>query len=755
MFRRLAIFLCVVVCPISVFAQANGKLQIHYMDVGQGDGVVLISPFGEVVLIDDGVLNQCAKPIAYLQSLGITKIDYHIASHYHSDHIGCAPQILQQFPVQKAAFDRGGSYTTATFAGYVNAVGAKRQTAQKGQTITLDAGSLTPVTITFAALNGNGVSTSDENDLSLVAVVRFGQFDAEFGGDLSGTGTGSVDPDPGEPSPAPSPAPAPSPSPSCTYSITPTSHSATSSGGSFSVSVTTSAGCAWTASSNASWITSASGATGSGSGTAAFNIAANTSTARSATLTVAGQTASVSQAAGTSSSCAPATASCGAATARCNDGTLSCSQNRSGTCSSHGGVSCWICPGRLCSGLLAGEQSLLSTPVEGPGSHSYADIESGVATSVGQIEVYKVHHHGSAFSSSVAWLTTTAPKVGIVSVSSTNTYGHPTAAAMGRLRNASVKTYWTSAGRGASPVSGQDFVSTGTGIVVEVPPASSTFTVRYNGTTDTYSVWGAVTPTTPVAAPFGGFDTPSDSSTVTGAIAVTGWALDDIGVTKVDILRDAHPSDPAGAVSNGRVFVGSATFVTGGRGDIAAGYPSYPNANRAGWGYLMLTRGLIWDGHGPFNLYAVATDSQGNSTTVGSKRITINNAIATKPFGNIDTPDQGGTVSGTFVNFGWVVALGGRTIPAANVQVAIDGVILPQASECLTNRADITQGFPGFDTTQAIRCFVIDSTKYANGLHTIGWLVTDSAGQADGIGSRFFTIANPAITASTEETGKK
>jgi hypothetical protein len=47
-------------------------------------------------------------------------------------------------------------------------------------------------------------------------------------------------------------------------------------------------------------------------------------------------------------SCGPRQASCGAATAVCADGWLSCSQNRSGTCSSHGGVKCWICPGTLC-----------------------------------------------------------------------------------------------------------------------------------------------------------------------------------------------------------------------------------------------------------------------------------------------------------------------------------------------------------------------------------------------------------------------
>jgi hypothetical protein len=37
-----------------------------------------------------------------------------------------------------------------------------------------------------------------------------------------------------------------------------------------------------------------------------------------------------------------------APTAKCNDGTYSCSQNRSGTCSTHSGVSCYVCPGPLC-----------------------------------------------------------------------------------------------------------------------------------------------------------------------------------------------------------------------------------------------------------------------------------------------------------------------------------------------------------------------------------------------------------------------
>ncbi len=169
-------------------AQANGKLQIHFMDVGQGDGAVLISPQGETVLFDDGVSKNCDKPLAYLQQIGVTKIDYHITSHYHSDHIGCAPQVFQEFPLKKVAYDRGHDYPSVVYRDYVQAAGNLRKTATDQTVITLDQGQV-PVKISLVALNGNGVPTTNENDLSVVATVEFNGFRAEFGGDLSGDET--------------------------------------------------------------------------------------------------------------------------------------------------------------------------------------------------------------------------------------------------------------------------------------------------------------------------------------------------------------------------------------------------------------------------------------------------------------------------------------------------------------------------------------------------------------------------------------
>jgi len=82
----------------------------------------------------------------------------------------------------------------------------------------------------------------------------------------------------------------------CNYTVSPTSASPGSAGGAASVSVTAQSGCAWTAASNAAWITITSGASGGGNGTTNYTVAANTLTSsRTGTLTVAGQTVTVTQ----------------------------------------------------------------------------------------------------------------------------------------------------------------------------------------------------------------------------------------------------------------------------------------------------------------------------------------------------------------------------------------------------------------------------------------------------------------------------
>jgi glucose/arabinose dehydrogenase len=247
------------------------------------------------------------------------------------------------------------------------------------------------------------------------------------------------------------------------------------------------------------------------------------------------------------------------------------------------------------------------------------------------------------------------------------------------------------------------------------------------------------------ASPLGVFETPLNGATgVVGSIAVTGWAVDDVEVSRIRILRDAVSGEPAGTL----VFIGNAALVEGARPDVQATFPSLPRASRAGWGYLLLTNVLPGLGNGTFRLTAIADDVDGHSTTLGTKTITCANSTATRPFGAIDTPAQGGTVIGTMTNFGWVMSAGPRRADppgGGQVQVVIDGAFTGVSPAGWASRSDLSAlfpvaQFPGVNTALGVAVF--DSTALANGVHTISWVVTDDVGSASGIGSRFFTVSN-------------
>lgn len=177
----------------AVAVTPNGRLQIIHLDVGQGDGAVMISPLGQVVLFDEGPGGTGViglSVVQQLQALGVTHVDHHFASHYHSDHIANINEIVNAGIVIDNGWDRGGSYSSTYYTTYVNTLGSKRHTIAKDQVVTLDSLSEHPVTIRCVNLAGAGISTTDENSLSMVMKVSYGEFDMVFGGDLPGQNSG-------------------------------------------------------------------------------------------------------------------------------------------------------------------------------------------------------------------------------------------------------------------------------------------------------------------------------------------------------------------------------------------------------------------------------------------------------------------------------------------------------------------------------------------------------------------------------------
>ncbi len=303
--------------------------------------------------------------------------------------------------------------------------------------------------------------------------------------------------------------------------------------------------------------------------------------------------------------------------------------------------------------------------------------------------------------------------------------------------------------------------------------------------------------------PFGQVDTPEqDALDVSGAIGVTGWALDDIDVAGVGVYRECLPFDvPASCqLIDGRslVFIGDAARTPGTRPDVAAAFPGAPAATRAGWGLHVLTRMLPdvprqlgTGGQGPLSLFIVATDAEGRrrflGRTIGDDtptRIVMDNDNAARPFGVIDTPAQGATVSGVVAISGWVLTPDLNTtadgtdilVPTgAAITLFVDGIATGTATygQCrgtagpiiapdaycdddvasafghatpmppFTPRTTNPTRFRNLDAGRgAIASMTWDTTTVPDGWHSIAWSVTDSAGRTEGIGSRNVYVNN-------------
>ena len=117
----LALFLLLphVLPPADGTDLSDAPFQIHVIDVGQGDAMLLICR-EQTVLIDSGTNASEGVLLAYLDSHGVERIDYLIISHPHEDHMGGADMVLREYEVGVLVMsdlapdaDVGMSFTTA------------------------------------------------------------------------------------------------------------------------------------------------------------------------------------------------------------------------------------------------------------------------------------------------------------------------------------------------------------------------------------------------------------------------------------------------------------------------------------------------------------------------------------------------------------------------------------------------------------------------------------------------------------------
>lgn len=93
---------------------ATNQLEVHFIDVGQGDATLVKAPNGKTMLVDGGARSAGKDVVAYLKSKGVKKLDYVVATHPDADHIGGLINVLESFTVNNF-IDSGKVHTTDTY----------------------------------------------------------------------------------------------------------------------------------------------------------------------------------------------------------------------------------------------------------------------------------------------------------------------------------------------------------------------------------------------------------------------------------------------------------------------------------------------------------------------------------------------------------------------------------------------------------------------------------------------------------------
>ncbi len=102
--RALRSFLFIFLVSCSLFAQnAAGKLHVFFIDVEGGQSTLFVTPEGHSLLIDtgwpDNNFRDADRIAAAAKKAGVSRIDDVLITHYHDDHVGGVPQLIQRIPV--------------------------------------------------------------------------------------------------------------------------------------------------------------------------------------------------------------------------------------------------------------------------------------------------------------------------------------------------------------------------------------------------------------------------------------------------------------------------------------------------------------------------------------------------------------------------------------------------------------------------------------------------------------------------------
>jgi competence protein ComEC len=159
----------------------GNKLKVIFLDVGQGNAQLIITPNNHAMLIDAGNNDKEQLMLKYMKDYNIKKLDVVVGSHPDADHIGGLDKIVKGLEIGSVYMPKKMS-NTKTFESLLNEIknkGLKINTAKSGVNIPLDEN-------VNVEMLGPVKDYDDSNDVSAVVKVSYGDQSFLFPGDAEG-----------------------------------------------------------------------------------------------------------------------------------------------------------------------------------------------------------------------------------------------------------------------------------------------------------------------------------------------------------------------------------------------------------------------------------------------------------------------------------------------------------------------------------------------------------------------------------------
>jgi len=166
--------------------QPRQNLTMSFIDVGQGDSILVILPNTKTLLIDGGERQSSGKVLSTLQEYGLSYIDVIVATHPHADHIGGLIDVINTVNVGQV-LDSGQMHTTQTFEDLLDAIYNKQiplRSVSEGESINLDPTVKIDVLNPPASIPDGANNEAEFNDNSVALKLTYGNFSALLTGDM-------------------------------------------------------------------------------------------------------------------------------------------------------------------------------------------------------------------------------------------------------------------------------------------------------------------------------------------------------------------------------------------------------------------------------------------------------------------------------------------------------------------------------------------------------------------------------------------